>query len=531
MSAVVGRRKKMIVSLAVLLVAAVISSIIASFIPRFSINYLSIIIGGLIGLIIPLNHLVAPFKSEIFMYIVAPLIYFEGQTTRINLIGQGVRRIIEMTVLLVVVGMTLAGLSLTMLGIPLAFAFLMGALSTPTDATATESVSEGLIVPQRQETLLKMEALFNDASGIILVSATALWVENGYLNYRQTGIEFLRSALGGIVVGILAAILMISFRQLINRYNSSATNAQNMIFIIAPFFIYFIAEELHVSGIIAVVCAGLMQNSESARSRFITSRQYHNGIVLMNLMREVLNNIVFVILGILIIRIVQADLINGNPNWKWVAIGAILYLANVVVRYGYGLMIKLGWKGSLVFALGGVHGAVTLALVYTVAKRVTDSQFDVLVLAETLMIILSMVVPSIVFRFILKRDISVKEVKEETKRLRKEMVAQGEQAIEKIYLPADIRESVLYDIRDQNAANSFKEFWQQWAQASRRVECAPEERELEQRALLWAFRAERQYLDMVSQKENLRQYVYELYNDVLLAESIVIDPDNNITKK
>lgn len=321
----------MIVSLAVLLVAAVISSIIASFIPRFSINYLSIIIGGLIGLIIPLNHLVAPFKSEIFMYIVAPLIYFEGQTTRINLIGQGVRRIIEMTVLLVVVGMTLAGLSLTMLGIPLAFAFLMGALSTPTDATATESVSEGLIVPQRQETLLKMEALFNDASGIILVSATALWVENGYLNYRQTGIEFLRSALGGIVVGILAAILMISFRQLINRYNSSATNAQNMIFIIAPFFIYFIAEELHVSGIIAVVCAGLMQNSESARSRFITSRQYHNGIVLMNLMREVLNNIVFVILGILIIRIVQADLINGNPNWKWVAIGAILYLANVVL--------------------------------------------------------------------------------------------------------------------------------------------------------------------------------------------------------
>lgn len=83
------------------------------------------------------------------MYMVAPLVYFERQSTRINLIGKRLRQIFETAVLLVIVGTIFAGFTVSLLEIPLALAFLMGALSTPTDATATESVSEGLIVPER----------------------------------------------------------------------------------------------------------------------------------------------------------------------------------------------------------------------------------------------------------------------------------------------------------------------------------------------------------------------------------------------
>ncbi|MGF0082052.1 cation:proton antiporter [Limosilactobacillus reuteri] len=153
------------------------------------------------------------------MYIVAPLIYFEGQSTRINLIGKRLRQILETAVLLVIVGTVFAGFSVSLLGIPLALAFLMGALSTPTDATATESVSEGLIVPERQENILKMESLFNDASGIILVTAMALWVKNGQFNHQQTFFDFLRSAGGGIIIGIMAPLVMTSFRQFLGRIN------------------------------------------------------------------------------------------------------------------------------------------------------------------------------------------------------------------------------------------------------------------------------------------------------------------------
>lgn len=516
----------MLVSTITLMVAAILSSIISSFFSRFSINYISIFVGLIIGLVPFFNSRVAPFNTEVFMYVVAPLIYFEGQSTRINLIGKKLRQILETAVLLVVIGTVFAGFSVSLLGIPIALAFLMGALSTPTDATATESVSENLIVPERQENILKMESLFNDASGIILVTAMALWVKNGHLNYQQTFFDFLGSAGGGIIIGIVAALVMISFRQFLGRINRNAYNAQILLFISTPFFIYFVAEELKVSGIIAVVCAGLMQNSESARSRFITPRQFHNGLVLLRLLQEILNNTVFVILGILVVRIIQADLIIGNTNSQWIVIGILLYLVNLFVRYFYGLLSKMGNKGSVIFALGGVHGAVTLALVYMIIDNVSSAQFDMIVLAEMLVIILSMAVPSIVFRFILSHDMSKKETEKQIQRLRQEMVKEGLKAIEKIYLPGRIRESVIYDLRDQKSANSFADFWHQWAKASRYPKFNDQEKELEQRALLWAFRAERQYLDMVSQKENLRGYLFELYNEILLAESILIDNEN-----
>lgn len=517
----------MLVSTIVLMVAAVLSSIISSFFPHFSINYISIFVGIIIGLVPFLNGRVAPFHTEIFMYIVAPLIYFEGQFTRINLIGKRLRQIIETAVLLVIIGTIFAGFAVSLTGVSLALAFLMGALSTPTDATATESVSEGLIVPEEQEDILKMESLFNDASGIILVSAMALWVKNGQLNYQQTFLDFFRSAIGGIIIGVLTALIMISFRQFLGRINHSAYNAQILLFISTPFFVYFVAEELRVSGIIAVVCAGLMQNSESVRSRFVTPRQYHNGLMLLNLIREILNNTVFVILGILVVRIIRTDLIARNTNPQWIIVGFVLYFVNLLVRFVYGLLTKMEPKGSLIFALGGVHGAVTLALVYMIIDNVSSSQFDMIVLAEMLVIILSMIVPSFLFRFILKHDLSDKEAAIRTQKLRGKMVAEGLKAIENIYLPDKIRESVIYDLRDQKGANSFRDFWRQWAKASRHPEFNDQEKELEQRALLWAFRAERQYLDMVSQKENLRDYLYELYNEILFAESILIDTQNN----
>lgn len=509
--------------------AAIVASIIHALVPRISINYVSMIIGVGIALIVPLNRLIAPFHSEVFMYIVAPLIYFEGQTTRINLIRQSVWKIVWTAVILVVIMMVVSGTILSLVGVPIALAFLIAALSTPTDATATEAVSEGLIVPPTQKSFLKMESLFNDASGIILASATALWVEQGNFDYQRTISGFLFSAIGGIIVGVIFALIMISFRRSLYRFNVLISNAQNILFIITPFVVYFIAEELHVSGIIAVVCAGLMQNSESASSRFVYPRQFHTGEVLINLLNELLNNFVFVILGVLIIRVIRDDIFNQDAGFNWIGIGIILYLINIIIRYLFGRGYKMGNRGSWIFSLGGVRGAITLALVFTVANNVTATQFRNIILIEALVVILCMVVPTIVFPFILKHDISEKETIQRMNSLKQAMVEEGLKAVQNIYLPDRVRESVCYDLRDQRSNNSLKDFWQQWFRFSKSPEFSAEERELEQRALRWAFKAEREYLDMVSQRENMREYVFQLYNGVLLAESILIDPDSKLS--
>lgn len=512
----------LIISTITVLIAAVFASIVAAALPRISINYVSILIGVLVALIGPLNHLVESFNSEFFMYIVAPLIYFEGQTTKLNEVRQSLGQIVKAAVLLVLVMTIASGMVLSWLGLPMAFAFLLAALSTSTDATATDAVSEGLIVPSAQSRVLKMESLFNDASSIILVSAAALWVKHGSLDYQQTFTGFLISAGGGILVGVLAALLMISFRRGLERLNLWAANAQNMLFIITPFFIYYVAEKLGVSGIIAIVCAGLMQNSESANSRFVHPRQIHTGLILINLMSEILSNAVFVILGIMIVRILQVDLLSGHPSWSWLWWGSVLYLVNLLVRLLYGLLTRMGVKGAVIYSLGGVRGAITLALAFTITNSVTNKDFQQLILAETLVIVLSILVPTVIFPFILPHDISEREEQQRIMVIRQKMVERGLAAIEKIYLPDDVRANVVYDLRDQQAANKLRTFWQHWLQTSRQPVMPAGKREMEQRALLWAFRAEREYLDMISQKEEMRDYVYQLYNDVLLAESILI---------
>lgn len=240
-----------------------------------------------------------------------------------------------------------------------------------------------------------------------------------------------------------------------------------MLFLVTPFFVYFVAEKLEVSGIIAVVCAGLMQNSESANSRFVHPRQFHNGMVTINLVREMLNNIVFVILGILIVRILRTDLLHSTVGWSWLWVGMALYGVNLIVRFIYGLLDKLGWKNAILFSLGGVRGAITLSLVFTVADNVNAVQFHQLVLAETLVIILSMVVPTVILPFILLHDISDRVVKERIIKIRTKMVDQGIKAVEKIYLPDSVRNRVMYELRDQQSANTLREFWKNWLHTSR----------------------------------------------------------------
>ncbi len=108
----------LLISTAVLTIAAVLSGILAGVFPRVPSNYLSIAIGIVIAVVAPLERLIAPFHSEIFMYIIVPLIYFEGQTTRLYFVRRWWRQIVETAVLLVVASLVIAGFAVSLLGSP-----------------------------------------------------------------------------------------------------------------------------------------------------------------------------------------------------------------------------------------------------------------------------------------------------------------------------------------------------------------------------------------------------------------------------
>ena len=142
--------------------------------------------------------------------------------------------------------------------------------------------------------------------------------------------------------------------------------------------------------------AGLLHNAESQQSLLLNSRQIHMGRDLQNLISDIFNSMVFIILGLMMVRISRNKLFNGDLS-KWILVGFIVYLANLLVRYIYGrLIIRYDRRESTVFSLGGIHGAVTLALALTInATFLGTKNYNLVIMSEAVLIILSMLVPTI----------------------------------------------------------------------------------------------------------------------------------------
>lgn len=524
----------MIFSTGIVIAAAVIGIMLHRHLLHvIPINYVDVFLGIMIALIPVLNHWVASFHYELFMgCVVAPLLFFEGMETRFYLVAKKWKAILSLTISMVLLCCIVAGFAVHGLGIVgMPLAFILAAISTPTDATASDAVSNGLIIPNKERTYLKLESLFNDASGIILLNMAILWYVNGHINFTQTLTNFLYSAVGGVLVGSLISLFQILIRQSILHMDSIRNNPSYnntpalVIFLATPFLIYYVSEAVHVSGIIAVVCAGLMHNAEAERSRLTNPRLITSSNVITDLVTEIMNGIVFVMLGIVLVRITQHNNVINQPR-EWILIGLVLYLSNVLVRLLYGkLAMRLSWHESWVFALGGVHGAVTFALAYMVAETaVKQTDFEMVLMAEAVLIILSLVVPTVVFRFILTRETDTKEIERKINHFRKAMVEHAIERINQIYLPDELKRQIIFDLRAQMGQTTLRHFIIAFRKTLRQPDLNTAQTNTLEMAYRLAFHEEREYLSTISQQEErFLPIVTHLYSEILMAEIVVLE--------
>jgi monovalent cation/hydrogen antiporter len=415
-------------------------------------------------------------------------------------------------------------------GTTLAFALVVVALATPTDATVLDGVIVGRKLSHSVHKTLRMEALFNDATGIVLLQAGLIWLKTGHLSFWTNAWALVLESLGGIIIGIIVSTLIMSLRQMLVRSTANAINAQNLMYLLTPFIVYLIAEALGVSGIIAVVSAGLISNSETTRSRFSSPRQMHFGLQLMNFASSILNSFVFVVLGISLARIATGDQYQAviQRSWLWLALGAFVYAVLVMARFVYARFFvgDRSSQNAVQFALGGVHGTVTLAMTFSIAT----SDYALAVIVETVVIILSMLVPTILFKLILPLDGDALNHDQVLDQLRHDMVHAGASAVAALDLPPVVAQIVDYDLRDQVQKNGLKSFYRQWGATTHDVTTLSGLQSVEQRrALMTAFAAERAYLyDLAKRHVANSDDVYDLYSELLLAESLVLDPQSQV---
>lgn len=408
-----------------LLVAVVTGHVLSHHCPKIPLPFF--LIGmGLIFAFIPLYwHF--QFSPDIFTFaIIAPLMYNESKNASRYWIGRGIVNILSLAIILVILTVLAVGASLHALMpiFPLSLAFALCAIVTPTDASAV-----GAIVPESSEyqipqTILKNESLFNDASGIVAFDLALAAYISGTFTVTTALSSFAREFLGGLLFGAVAGLIIAGIRWLLIRWGDDSPLILTTGEIATPFLIYFLADQIGVSGILAVVAAGLIQGTEREKLRLNASRMQLVSVNIWEMIDGTLTGLVFVLLGISLPQVFQAVLKNQQISWwQLVLAGLFIYSLKFVLRLVWSRyfvwMHKTSphrWLDSWLMALSGANGTITLALALSLPLTINGHAFELrgsLIFIATIIILLSLVVPTLVLPYLLKSGPTTEEREQE----------------------------------------------------------------------------------------------------------------------
>lgn len=137
-----------------------------------------------------------------------------------------------------------------------------------------------------------------------------------------------------------------------------------------------------------------------------------------------------------------------------------------------------------------------------------------------------MIVPTILFRFMLEKDKPDLDQRKEVDRVRVKMVQYAMEQMDKIYIPAKIRKQLEFDLRAQMNQTSIKDFIREIKYTVRQKELPEDEKEFRATVYRYAFRQERNYLGRIVQQEReYRHGFLVLYREILMAEVIFLGDD------
>lgn len=283
----------------IVLTCVVASSVIDKFV-NVSIPVIQVVIGLLVALILP-NVQEVHLESELFMLVfIAPLLFNETRETNIRALLLNLNSILSLAIALVVVSVLSVGYILHLLvpSIPLAAAFALASALGPTDAATVTALKSSINLTHRQQTLLSGESLINDASGVVAFQFSVAAAVTGTFSLVDAAGSFALLFVGGITMGIITGFAFSAINAMLSRLGYEDTIANVLYEVLTPFLVYLLAETFHVSGVLAVVAAGLVialprrQNNKAlfARQKLVSDSTW-------KVISFLINGTLFVFLG------------------------------------------------------------------------------------------------------------------------------------------------------------------------------------------------------------------------------------------
>jgi CPA1 family monovalent cation:H+ antiporter len=256
--------------------------------------------------------------------------------------------------------------------LPLALALVFGALVSATDPVSVVALFRSMGVPHRLQVLLEGESLLNDGTAIVIFDLVIVLAIKGIdsFNLVSSLVNFVRVAGGGLVVGIVLGAIISQLISRIDDYLIETTLTS-----VLAYGAYLTAETLGVSGVLAVVAAGLINGNIGPKGMSPTTR-----IVVYNFWEYagfLANSFIFLLIGL------QINLNSLFENWQLIlwAIAAIL-VARAVGVYTLsrlGQEIPLKWQHVLYW--GGLRGAISLALALSLPLELGTASSQIQVMA------------------------------------------------------------------------------------------------------------------------------------------------------
>src|SRR5262245_23646418 len=213
-----------------------------------------LVVGGLIFASIPGLPRVPLNPELVFLIFLPPLLYPAALFTSWRDFHANLRPILLLAIGLVLFTTTAVGFLAHHFieGLPLAAGFVLGAIVSPPDAIAATAIAERLHIPRRIVTILEGESLVNDATALIALRFAVIALATGTFSLGGATIQFFIVAIGGIAVGLAVGWISARVSKPIDDPPVEFTLS-----LVTPFAAYLIAEQLRVSGVLAVVIAGL----------------------------------------------------------------------------------------------------------------------------------------------------------------------------------------------------------------------------------------------------------------------------------
>jgi Na+/H+ antiporter len=311
--------------LLLLLVSAL--SVVARWLPWPQL--ITYLIGGVAAAFIPEF---ARFDLEpgfFFVCFLPPLLFSDGWLMPLRELARAKRPIIMLAVGLVAFTTLTVGLVAHWLvpGLPLAMAFALGAIISPTDAVAVNAVTERLRIPARLSTILNGESLLNDATGLVGFKFALAAVIAGGFSFREMAIEFPLLSLGGLAIGLAVGYGIGRLRDLLRRVRASDSMIETTLSLMTPYAAYLLADSLKASAVLSVVAAGLYSGWRDPVRMDAEARQHAYGV--WSLVIFWLNGIAFVLLGLQFPTVLAAVGHSFSPAQLLGLIGAVAGTAMV----------------------------------------------------------------------------------------------------------------------------------------------------------------------------------------------------------